>query len=310
ARRPRRAPPRPRAEPPRLRSADDRLRRHGPRVGPRAAPHRPEGAGATGARAARTGGVLRATAPAAREDPAQLRAAEPAHDRRQRADRRGYLARVRRPGPLTPMQGAGPTPLAPGDGAGDRSAADPLVEHGSITPYPGLRPFRREESDIFFGREELADELLRRLGRSRFLGVVGVSGCGKSSLLRAGMIPALESGFLPEAGVQWGIVKMRPGNRPIRRLAESLHKRVAAGYDRDGHGVAFIEDSLRRGPLGLVEVLREHEFPHGHSMLVLVDQFEEIFRYRAEGARDEAEAFVALLLGSAAQRAYKVFVVL
>ena len=91
-------------------------------------------------------------------------------------------------------------------------------------PYPGLRPFAREESDIFFGREVLVDELLRRLDRSRFLGLVGVSGCGKSSLLRAGLIPALETGFLARAGVHWRVLEMRPGNRPMRRLAQALRR--------------------------------------------------------------------------------------
>ena len=63
-------------------------------------------------------------------------------------------------------------------------------------PYPGLRPFRPDEADLFFGRDEQVDELLDRLGRGRFLAVVGESGCGKSSLILAGMIPALETGFL------------------------------------------------------------------------------------------------------------------
>ena len=60
------------------------------------------------------------------------------------------------------------------------------------SPYPGLRPFHRDEAHIFFGREEQTDELLRRLNETRFLAVVGPSGCGKSSLVRAGMIAALE----------------------------------------------------------------------------------------------------------------------
>ena len=57
-------------------------------------------------------------------------------------------------------------------------------------PYPGLRPFSRSEADIFFGREEQTDQILDKLSRARFLGVVGGSGCGKSSLALAGLIPA------------------------------------------------------------------------------------------------------------------------
>src|SRR5208283_5945351 len=90
------------------------------------------------------------------------------------------------------------------------------------SPYPGLRPFETEESDIFFGREQQTDELLVRLHRHRFLAVVGPSGCGKSSLVRAGMIAALQSGFLVAAGPRWRIAIMRPGEDPMGRLGAVL----------------------------------------------------------------------------------------
>ena len=67
-------------------------------------------------------------------------------------------------------------------------------------PYPGLRPFRPDEAVVFFGRDEQVDQLLQRLGRQRFLAVVGTSGCGKSSLVHAGLIPALRTGLLGSAG--------------------------------------------------------------------------------------------------------------
>ncbi|MCP4690756.1 MAG: ATP-binding protein, partial [Desulfobacterales bacterium] len=68
------------------------------------------------------------------------------------------------------------------------------------SPYPGLRPFKRDEANLFFGREEQIEGLLEKLARNRFLAVVGPSGCGKSSLVYAGMLPALEMGFMPGAG--------------------------------------------------------------------------------------------------------------
>ncbi len=89
----------------------------------------------------------------------------------------------------------------------------------SASPYPGLRPFRRDEADVFFGREEQVDELLNRLGDCRFLAVVGPSGCGKSSLVCAGMLAALEGGFLSTAGPRWFLAEMRPGNQPFANLA-------------------------------------------------------------------------------------------
>src|SRR3954452_15608957 len=87
-------------------------------------------------------------------------------------------------------------------------------------PYPGLRPFRADEAVVFFGRDEQVDQLLERLGRPRLPAVVGTSGCGKSSLVYAGMIPALKTGLMVSAGTRWAIAAMRPGDRPLWRLAE------------------------------------------------------------------------------------------
>ena len=72
-----------------------------------------------------------------------------------------------------------------------------------INPFPGLRPFMQEEADLFFGRDKQSDELVRRLASRRFLAVVGTSGSGKSSLVRAGLLPSLEGGFMAEAGAHW-----------------------------------------------------------------------------------------------------------
>jgi energy-coupling factor transporter ATP-binding protein EcfA2 len=182
------------------------------------------------------------------------------------------------------------------------------------SPYPGLRPFRSDEADIFFGREEYVDHLLEKLGQNRFLAVMGPSGCGKSSLLQAGVIPALQTGFLADAGAEWRIATMRPGNHPMERLAESLLAETALGPERAGTpaAAAVLQATLLRGPLGLVEVLRETPLPEAASLLLLVDQFEEIFRFRQQGYNSEAEAdtFVELLLATIAQRAVPVYVVL
>ena len=182
------------------------------------------------------------------------------------------------------------------------------------SPYPGLRPFRSDEADIFFGREEHVDHLLEKLGQNRFLAVMGPSGCGKSSLMQAGVIPALETGFLVDAGAQWRIATMRPGNHPMQRLAESLLAAAALGPERAGTAAAaaVLQATLQHGPLGLVEVWRETPLPEATSLLLLVDQFEEIFRFRQQGYSSEAEAdaLVELLLATAAQRDVPVYVVL
>ena len=199
----------------------------------------------------------------------------------------------------------------------------------SSDPYPGLRPFRQEETDIFFGREEHTDQLLERLANHRFLAVTGLSGCGKSSLVRAGLIPALNRGFVAEAGHRWRVAELRPGRTPFACLARGLLKDAALASEREtiAGGAEFVEKTLRRGPMGLVEVLRQTPPPACTNLLVVVDQFEEIFRFRTEDdvregltfeqsqrqrqrRLDEAEAFVQLLLASKEQVEFPIFVLL
>lgn len=191
----------------------------------------------------------------------------------------------------------------------------------STLPYPGLRSFQKDEADIFFGREEQVDQLLEKLERSHFLAVVGVSGCGKSSLVQAGLLSALQDGFLVTAGMNWRIAVLRPGIQPMRNLAEALLKPDALGPERDLRKLGLTAEiqpdvtqlllaSLRRGPLGLVEVLQETCLPKDTNLLVLVDQFEDIFRCRKWYSIDEAEAFVTLLLKSAEDKPVPLYVVI
>src|SRR5215213_400854 len=183
-------------------------------------------------------------------------------------------------------------------------------------PFPGLRPFETDEYRLFFGREGQSDELIERLSRARFLAVVGTSGSGKSSLIRAGLMPALRGGMMKGAGSGWRIAVMRPGGAPIANLAAELAKKdvlseAGAGLPGD-EAEAVIEATLRSGSLGILNVARQARLSEHEKLLVVVDQFEELFRSRAahEGSVDEASAFVKLLLEAAAQRELSIYVVL
>ncbi|MCP4396095.1 MAG: hypothetical protein GY801_02125 [bacterium] len=185
-------------------------------------------------------------------------------------------------------------------------------------PYPGLRSFTREESHLFFGREEQLDRLLEKLGTNRFISVLGLSGCGKSSLVRAGLIPALECGYLASAGAQWRIATMRPGRHPRQRLAEALLKELVLGFEllpllgkeTIAEAEPLVQANLRCGPRGLVELFSQTPVPKGNNLLVIVDQFEELFRYHQHEDENEAEAFVALLLESAKQNDVPIYIVI
>jgi len=178
-------------------------------------------------------------------------------------------------------------------------------------PYPGLRPYERDETDIFFGREEHTDQLIQRLGNSHFLAVVGPSGCGKSSLVRTGLLAALEAGFMAGACGSWKVAELRPGNRPFRRLTETFLENKILGDTAtiiDEATISLLQPSLRRGPKSIHELLANTPLPDDTSLLILVDQFEEIFRYYQHGDKNDAAAFVKLLLASSTHPALYVII--
>ena len=192
------------------------------------------------------------------------------------------------------------------------------VEVGN--PFPGLRPFREDEEHIFFGRENQVDAMVDKLSAARFLAVVGTSGCGKSSLVNCGLRPALHRGLMPAAGTSWRMVQFRPGSRPLTAMTSALAADGAL-YSRY-HGLIplteIIDTPLRLSKRGLIDVFRGARLPDGVNLLVVVDQFEELFRYRVLGDSEtnrlersqEASAFVNLLLEAKQQRDFPVYIVL
>jgi WD40 repeat protein len=197
---------------------------------------------------------------------------------------------------------------------------DFLTAAGAETPanpFPGLRPFEFGESHLYFGRDGQSDQLIRKLAATRFVAVVGTSGSGKSSLVRAGLLPDLFSGYMPGAGSHWRVCLMRPSNDPLGNLARALNAPEVFGSDIEENAriqTAITEATLRRGSLGLVEAVRQNRMASRENLLVVVDQFEELFRFaRVSGSeqyRYEAAAFVKLLLDAAAQREQNVYVAL
>ncbi|MHC4821560.1 MAG: nSTAND1 domain-containing NTPase, partial [Planctomycetota bacterium] len=182
----------------------------------------------------------------------------------------------------------------------------------TFNPFPGLRSFRIDEKYLFFGRENHTAELLRRLRETRFLGVVGTSGSGKSSLVKAGVLPELHKGTMTRAGSSWEVAVMRPGGSPMTNLALALIE--ADLYDSDQPDVVEqVRATLSRSRQGLSEAARQSDLEEGANLLVVIDQFEELFRFRRSGAaEDRAEAirFVQLLLSASAEACPAIYVVL
>ncbi|MEW5870615.1 MAG: protein kinase [Chloroflexota bacterium] len=154
--------------------------------------------------------------------------------------------------------------------------------HSEIAnPFKGLRAFSEADADDFFGRETLVHQLLARLGEggdlSRFLALIGPSGSGKSSVVKAGLIPALRRGALP-GSENWFIVDMLPGSHPFEEL-EACLLRVAVNPPESL--LSQLKDSNR----GLLRAVRRILPPDPSVELVLiVDQFEELFTLVTEEA--------------------------
>jgi WD40 repeat protein len=191
----------------------------------------------------------------------------------------------------------------------------------AANPFPGLRAFKPGEADRFFGRQQQIDELVARLAEVPFVAVSGASGCGKSSLVLAGLLNELKRRHTDDFETDWRPVVMRPGNRPIANLAAPLAEALEAepatatpapreAGDATTPRTDTLYGQLRLGGLGLVEAVRNSRLPASARVLVVVDQFEEIFRFKRMADPDEAAAFVKLLLQAAADPTSRVSVVI
>jgi WD40 repeat protein/DNA-binding SARP family transcriptional activator/tRNA A-37 threonylcarbamoyl transferase component Bud32 len=183
-----------------------------------------------------------------------------------------------------------------------RAAPKPSVELRN--PYKGLRPFLEADAADFFGRARATQQLLARMAepgqQARLLAVVGPSGSGKSSLVRAGLLPALRDGALP-GSAGWFVVEMVPGAHPFEELEAAL-LRIAVNpptsllqqLGRDEHGLRWAAERIL--PAGDAE------------LLLVIDQFEELFTLVEDEAR--RAGFLAALHAAVTDPGSRVRVVL
>lgn len=170
-------------------------------------------------------------------------------------------------------------------------------------PFPGLRPFKIEESHLFFGREGQSDEVLLKLSKHRFVGVIGPSGSGKSSFVYCGVLPILYGGFLTDTSPNWEVVVTRPGAGPIDNLAEALLSKdpdyIVSDAEEQKIKRTIITTLLKSSSIGLVEAIMQLRRSQDKNYFILVDQFEELFRFKDSantGSVNETLAFVNLLM--------------
>jgi tetratricopeptide (TPR) repeat protein len=165
------------------------------------------------------------------------------------------------------------------------------------SPYQGLQYFDEKDADRFFGRESLIAQVITRLAGTRFLAVIGASGSGKSSLVRAGMIPALRRGerladgtLPPTDSGQWDIRILTPGAHPLDALAASLAKESESVTEAITLGADLAKEPRTLG-LTTLRLLARTGRKH---LLLVIDQFEEIFTQCNKN--EERQAFIENLL--------------
>ncbi len=160
-------------------------------------------------------------------------------------------------------------------------------------PYAGLRPFEEEDAASFFGREHEIHTIVMRIHDWPLMAVVGPSGIGKSSLVRAGIVPALKN-----LGEKWEAMVVRPGRDPIAALASLLdHTGTSLTVEQAMSEHSQHRASLAREPGYLGSALRSMARRSGRRLLIFVDQFEELYTIApSAGAR---HAFIASLAAAA-----------
>ncbi|MGB0383779.1 MAG: TIR domain-containing protein, partial [Ardenticatenaceae bacterium] len=175
----------------------------------------------------------------------------------------------------------------------------------SVNPYRGLQVFEEVHAPFFFGRDATIEQMLQHLKEHRFLAVLGASGSGKSSLVRAGLLPALRRGQLAGSD-QWSLHVFKPGSEPLERLAMTL-KQAATLKDQDLPELIKALKRTRR-QLHLMTQRTLSNAQAQQRLVLVVDQFEELFTL----CRDESQrqAFIAnLLYASGNQRGRTIIVV-
>ncbi|MBY5163589.1 BTAD domain-containing putative transcriptional regulator [Salsipaludibacter albus] len=161
-----------------------------------------------------------------------------------------------------------------------------------VNPYKGLRAFDESDAADFFGRGDLVEDLVQRLAghglAARLALLVGASGSGKSSVVRAGLLPRVRAGAVPHSQ-DWLVTTITPGAQPFKELGQGLARvATASASGRDRRTTADLADELARDGLGIDTTLRRI-LPDEGQLLLVVDQFEELFTLAGE---DEQRQFL------------------
>ncbi len=182
----------------------------------------------------------------------------------------------------------------------------------TLNPFPGLRPFQPEESDLFFGREKESEEIISKLLTNRFVTVIGASGSGKSSLVNSGVVPRL----LKMTGTDkssWKVIALHPGSDPLKSLVNAFAKSILGNQDFEEANESVISH-LKENPDWIASSLKNLVIVQGEKVLIVIDQFEEVFGVGSDETRRKADEnaarFAELLENAVKQTTVELYLIL
>lgn len=182
----------------------------------------------------------------------------------------------------------------------------------TFNPFPGLRPFRYEESHLYFGREDQIGEVLDKLIEHHFVAIIGTSGIGKSSFINCGILPILFKDYKTDMSSKWESFNFRPGNSALKNMVKAIRQEELESADEEVATKLISEtvQSFRERVNGLVDILSKRYKNSQKNILIYIDQFEEIFRYREKNDvnNDDVRTFLNLLIAAISQSKTPIYV--
>jgi len=181
-----------------------------------------------------------------------------------------------------------------------------------FNPFPGLRPFALKDSELFFGRATETDEVILKLLKNRYTTVIGPSGSGKSSLIFGGVLPKILQTKIRQSS-EWRIISLRPGDDPFGNTASAIAAEITEkgqkGINRDE-----ILSELLNNPTSFSEIVRKQMLKNDENILLIIDQFEDLFRYpdqgKSESANGDSKKFVDFILNSVTKSDANLFIII
>lgn len=166
---------------------------------------------------------------------------------------------------------------------------------------------------MYYGQDTISQRVINQLSENRFVAVLGGAGVGKTSFINCGLKPYFYSGIIGSSKTRWQIIHARPSNNPIRNLAEAIDRKETDNIVEEEINIQtqINFNVLKRGKAGLIELLKQNKPQEQDKFLIVIDQFEDIFRFKntgnESGLADEAFEYVNILINAIHQNEIPVY---